>query len=263
MATRDDDLALALSLADAADAITLGRYRATDLVVETKPDLTPVSEADTAVERALRERLAAVRSDDAIVGEEYGSSETPPSGRRWIVDPIDGTANYVRGIPVWATLLALQERDRITVGVVSAPALHRRWWAAKGVGAFVTDGLTAEPRRLGVSRVRTLEDAQLCMSGLEEWDERGRLENLLGLSRACWRTRGFGDFWPYMLVAEGVADVYCEAVVSLWDLAAPQIVVEEAGGTFTDLGGVRTAEGGDALATNGLLHEPALALVGR
>jgi histidinol-phosphatase len=263
VAPRDDDLALALELADAADAITLGRYRASDLVVETKPDLTPVSEADTAVERALRERLGSVRSDDAIVGEEYGSSEAPASGRRWIVDPIDGTKNYVRGIPVWATLLALQEGDQVTVGVVSAPALHRRWWAAKGAGAFVTDGLTAEPRPLGVSRVRTLKDAQLCISGLEEWEERGRLENVLGLSRACWRTRGFGDFWPYMLVAEGVADVYCEAVVSLWDLAAPQIVVEEAGGTFTDLGGVRTADGGDALATNGLLHEQALALVRR
>ena len=263
MAPRDDDLALALSLADAADAITLGRYRATDLVVETKPDLTPVSEADTAVERALRERLAAVRSDDAIVGEEYGSSETPPSGRRWIVDPIDGTKNYVRGIPVWATLLALQEGDQTTVGVVSAPALHRRWWAAKGAGAFMTDGLTDEARRLSVSGVHALGDAQLCTSGLDGWDSAGGVDGLLSLARSCWRTRGFGDFWIYMLVAEGVAEIGCEAVVSLWDLAAPQVIVEEAGGRFTDLAGVPTAGGGSALATNGLLHEQALALVGR
>jgi histidinol-phosphatase len=263
VAPPDDDLTLALQLADAADAITLGRYRATDLVVETKPDLTPVSEADTAVERSLRERLAAVRADDAIVGEEYGSSETAPSGRRWIVDPIDGTKNYVRGIPVWATLLALQERDKVTVGVVSAPALGRRWWAASGVGAFMSDGLGQEPRRLKVSAVRALEDAQLCISGFDGWEENGGLDRLLSLARRCWRTRGFGDFWTYMLVAEGVAEIGCEAVVSLWDLAACQVIVEEAGGTFTDLGGVRTADGGDALATNGLLHEQALALVGR
>jgi histidinol-phosphatase len=258
-----EDLALALELADVADQITLARYRATDLVVETKPDLTPVTEADTAVERTLRERLASARPGDAIVGEEYGSSETPPSGRRWIVDPIDGTKNYVRGIPVWATLLALEERGQVTVGVVSAPALHRRWWAATGAGAFAADGLTADPRRLGVSGVRALEDAQMLMSGFDGWEEQGRLDQLLALSRACWRTRGFGDFWGYMLVAEGVAEVCCEAVVSLWDLAACQVIVEEAGGTFTDLGGVRTAEGGDALATNGLLQEQALAFVGR
>jgi histidinol-phosphatase len=263
MTAPSEDLALALELADVADAITLARYRATDLVVETKPDLTPVTEADTAVERALRERLAADRPGDAIVGEEYGSSEIPESGRRWIVDPIDGTKNYVRGIPVWATLLALEERDEVTVGVVSAPALHRRWWAARGVGAFAADGLTADPQRLAASGVRALEDAQLLMSGFDGWDEQGRLDRLLALSRACWRTRGFGDFWGYMLVAEGVAEVCCEAVVSLWDLAAPQVIVEEAGGTFTDLGGVRTAAGGDALATNGLLHEQALAIVRR
>jgi histidinol-phosphatase len=263
MTASREDLALALELADVADSITAARFGAADLVVETKPDLTPVSEADTAVERSLREQLAAVRADDAIVGEEYGASETPASGRRWIVDPIDGTKNYVRGIPVWATLLALQEGDRVTVGVVSAPALGRRWWAASGAGAFMSDAMGQEPRRLKVSAVRALEDAQLCISGFDGWDENGGLERLLSLARNCWRTRGFGDFWTYMLVAEGVAEIGCEAVVSLWDLAACQVIVEEAGGTFTDLSGVRTAEGGDALATNGLLHEQALALVGR
>ena len=258
-----EDLELALELADVADSITLARFRADDLVVETKPDLTPVTEADKAVERAVRDALGASRPDDAILGEEYGASEGADGGRRWIVDPIDGTKNYVRGIPVWATLLALQEGDRATVGVVSAPALGRRWWAARGAGAFGADGLSEDPRRLRVSAVRALEDAQLLVSGFDGWEERGRLEQLLSLSRRCWRTRGFGDFWTYMLVAEGVAEVGCEAVVSLWDLAAPQVIVEEAGGTFTDLGGAPRADGGDALATNGLLHKEALALVGR
>jgi len=263
VAARDDDLALALELADVADSITRERFQAADLVVETKPDLTPVTEADTAVERTLRERLAEIRPGDAIVGEEYGSSETPENGRRWIVDPIDGTKNYVRGIPVWATLLALQEGEEMTVGVVSAPALGRRWWAAKGAGAFMSDGLSDGPRRLRVSAVRALDDAQLCTSGLDGWDSTGGLDGLLALARSCWRTRGFGDFWIYMLVAEGVAEIGCEAAVSLWDLAAPQVIVEEAGGTFTDLSGVPTAAGGNALATNGLLHADALALVRR
>jgi histidinol-phosphatase len=263
MPAAPEDLALALELADVADSITLARFRADDLAVETKPDLTPVTEADTAVERTLRDRLGAARPGDSIVGEEYGTSGVRGGGRRWIVDPIDGTKNYVRGIPVWATLLALQQGEQTTIGVVSAPALRRRWWAARGVGAFGADGLSDEPRRLQVSGVRALEDAQLLVSGFDGWEERGRLEALLSLARRCWRTRGFGDFWTYMLIAEGVAEIGCEPVVSLWDLAAPQVIVEEAGGTFTDLGGVRTADGGDALATNGLLHQEALALVGR
>jgi len=258
-----DDLALALELADVADSITLARFRATDLVIETKPDLTPVTEADKAVERTLREHLAGVRPDDAVVGEEYGASDSPASGRRWIVDPIDGTASYVRGIPVWATLLALEDSGEVTVGVVSAPALGRRWWAARGAGAHALDGLGAAPRRVQVSAVSKLEDAQLCFSDGETWAQRGRLDKLLALSARCWRTRGFGDFWQYMLVAEGAADIGCEAIVSLWDLAAPQVIVEEAGGTFTDLAGEARADGGDALATNGLLHSETLALLGR
>ena len=260
-----DDLALALELADVADSITRARFRASDLVVETKPDLTPVTEADTAVERAVRARLETLRPDDAVLGEEYGISEgAPDHRRRWIIDPVDGTKNYVRGIPVWATLLALQAGDSVQVGVVSAPALGRRWWAARGAGAFAVDQLSEQPRRLRVSAVNALSDAQLCISGFDGWDaSAGGIERLLSLARKCWRTRGFGDFWTYMLIAEGVADVGCEAVVSLWDLAAPQVIVEEAGGTFTDLGGVPTADGGDALATNGRLHEAALAIVGR
>jgi histidinol-phosphatase len=263
MGAEAEDLALALELADVADSLTVPRFRATDLVVETKPDLTPVSEADTAVERALRDRLAPARPGDSVLGEEYGGLAASDGGRLWIIDPIDGTKNYVRGIPVWATLLALQDRDQVILGVASAPALGRRWWALRGSGAFCVDGLAAGPRRLRVSAVDALEDAQLMVSGFDGWEDRDWLERLLALGRRCWRTRGFGDFWSYMLVAEGVAEVACEPVVSLWDLAAPQVIVEEAGGRFTDLAGVPTAGGGDALATNGLLHEQALAIVRR
>jgi histidinol-phosphatase len=239
----------------------VARFLAEDLAIETKPDLTPVTEADTAVEHAVRERLAMDRPGDSILGEEYGASTAPDSVRRWIIDPIDGTKNYVRGVPVWATLLALQDAGELTVGMVSAPALGRRWWAARGQGAFVDDGLGGPARRIHVSAVRELADATLCFPGLDDWDS--RLAALIELAGRCWRSRGFGDFWSYMLVAEGAAEITCEPVVSLWDLAAPQVIVEEAGGTFTDLGGVRTADGGDAIATNGALHEAALKLVGR
>ena len=243
-----------------ADGLTLSRFRAEDLRVQTKPDMTPVTEADQAVERALREQLGRSRQGDAIVGEEYGASEAQgESARRWIIDPIDGTKGYVRGLPVWASLLALEEAGELTVGVVSAPALHRRWWAARGQGAFVSDGLGEGPRRLRVSAVQTLEDAQLCYSGLGEWSRLGRVEAVLRLAERCWRTRAFGDAWSYMLVAEGTADIGgLEPKVSLWDLAAPMVIVEEAGGRFTDLSGARRADGGSGLASNGLLHDAAL-----
>jgi histidinol-phosphatase len=258
-----DDLSLALSLADVADAITAERFLASDLAIETKPDLTPVTEADRAVERAIRERLEQARPEDSILGEEYGVSTAPDSERRWIIDPIDGTKNYVRGIPVWATLLALQQGAEIILGVASAPALGRRWWASSGGGAFVDDGQRGAqgPRRLGVSGVRSLDDAQLCFSGLEDWPDDG--ERLRALAARCWRSRGYGDFWAYMLLAEGAVDIACEPIVELWDLAAPKVIVEQAGGRFTDLGGVATAAGGDAIATNGALHEGALAIIGR
>jgi histidinol-phosphatase len=261
--TDPEDLSLALELANLADVITRGRFGAADLKVETKPDMTPVTEADTAVERALRDRLAQARPDDVVLGEEYGQSRDDPAARRWILDPIDGTKNFVRGIPVWATLIALQEGEALTIGVASAPALHRRWWAARGRGAHVEDGLVGSPRRLRVSAVSGLGDAQLSICGFGDWAELGRLDWALELIRRCWRTRGFGDFWQYMLVAEGAVDVAAEPTVSLWDLAAPLVIVEEAGGRFTDLSGAVTAGGGDALATNGLVHEDALAIVGR
>jgi histidinol-phosphatase len=255
-----EDLTLALELADVADRITLSRFRDADLAVETKPDLTPVSEADREVERIILERLEAARPGDSVVGEEFGASGD--GARRWIIDPIDGTKNYVRGIPSWSTLIALQVDGRGELGVVSAPAVHRRWWAARGSGAYLTDGLDG-PRRLAVSAVAELGDAQLCFAGLEDWEGIGRLDALLELGKRCWRTRGFGDVWSYMLVAEGAAEIGLDVTVALWDLVAPQVIVEEAGGRFTDLGGVAHADGGDAIATNGLVHEAALAIVGR
>jgi histidinol-phosphatase len=260
-----DDLALALELADACDAVTLDRYGARDLVVETKSDSTPVSEADRGAERAVRDRLSAARPADAVVGEEYGSSvDAGAVTRRWIIDPIDGTKNYVRGIPVWATLLALEEGGELSVAVVSAPALGRRWWATRGAGGFTHDVFSdGGVRSLRVSGVTELRDAQLSFAGLEEWREVGRLEAMLALASRCGRTRALGDFWAYMLVAEGAIEIGLDPVVSLWDVAAPQLIVEEAGGRFTDLGGTRTAAGGDAIASNGVLHDAALAFVGR
>ncbi len=261
--TLEQDLALALELVDLADAITLPRFSAEDLVIETKPDLTPVTEADTAVEKTLRDRLEFERREDSLVGEEFGISTVPESSRRWIIDPIDGTKNYVRGIPVWGTLLALEDEGRIVLGVVSAPALSRRWFASRGHGAFMQERGETEAKRLRVSGVENLADAQLGFPGLDDWVQHGRLDALLELAGRCWRSRGFGDFWSYMLLAEGAVDVSCEPVVALWDLAAPLVIVEEAGGRFTDLGGHPRADGGDALATNGLLHEAALAIIGR
>jgi histidinol-phosphatase len=252
----DDDLALALRLADDADAVTRRRFRALDLRVETKPDLTPVTDADREVEAALRRRLADERPADAVVGEEYG--ESGAGSRRWIVDPVDGTKNFVRGAPVWATLVALEVDGRVTVGVASAPALGRRWWAARGSGAWVDDGGT-EPRRCTVSKVSALEDAFLSYASLSGWESRRRLTPLLALTRRVWRTRAFGDFWSHMLVAEGAVDVSCEPEVSLWDLAALQPIVEEAGGRFSDLSGVDRPDGGSVVCSNGRLHDDVLA----
>jgi histidinol-phosphatase len=251
-----DDLALAQTLADAADEITRRRFRAVDLAVETKPDLTPVSDADRAVEAAVRETLARQRPDDAVLGEEYG--ETAGSARRWIIDPVDGTKNFVRGVPVWATLIALRDGDEVVVGVVSAPALGRRWWAARGAGAWVAED-DRPPRRCRVSSVAGVGDAFLSYSSLGGWADGGRLDGLHALTRTVWRTRAFGDFWSHVLVAEGAVDVSCEPEVSLWDLAALQPIVEEAGGRFTDLSGVRGPDGGSVVCSNGLLHDDVVA----
>ena len=249
--TLADDLALAQRLADAADALTLDRFRAQDLHVDAKPDLTPVSDADLAVEAEVRRLLAAERPDDAVLGEEHGLTGTGP--RQWVVDPIDGTKNFVRGVPVWATLVALLVDGVVSVGVVSAPALGRRWWAARGLGAF------ADGRPIRVSSVAALSDAHLSYSSLTGWEEQDRLDGLLDLSRRCWRTRAFGDFWSHVLVAEGAVDASFEPEVSLWDLAPLQVIVEEAGGRFTSLAGEARPDGGSVVCSNGLLHDEVLA----
>ena len=255
----EDDLALALDLADAADALTAARFLAADLVVEAKPDLTPVSDADRAVEREVRRLLAARRPADAVLGEELGAAGD--AARRWVIDPVDGTKNFVRGVPVWATLIALMDGDEVTVGVVSAPALGRRWWAARGRGAWAS-APGAGPRRLRVSGVASLAAASVSYSSLSGWRDAGRLDALLGLGDEVWRTRAYGDFWSHMLVAEGAVDASFEPKVSLWDLAALSVVVEEAGGRFTDLAGLRGPAGGSAVASNGLLHDAVLARLG-
>jgi histidinol-phosphatase len=252
----DPDLAFALRLADLADSIALPRFQATDLLVETKPDLTPVTEVDREVERAIRERIAADRPGEVVLGEEFGPDDDAGATGRWIVDPIDGTKNYVRGIPVWATLIALERAGDLALGVVSAPALAaRRWWAARGQGAFAGD------RRLSVSKVERIEDAQVCYGGMGAWRRAGMLDGLMDLIRRSWRSRGYGDFWMHMLVAEGAADVAAEMEVSIWDMAAVKVIVEEAGGTFTDLTGRSTASGGSGMSSNGLLHVEALAIL--
>ncbi len=254
-----DDLRLAHVLADDADSLSMARFKALDLHVMSKPDLSPVTDADQAVEEGIRRTLSRARSRDAVLGEEHGS--TGHSQRRWIVDPIDGTKNYVRGVPVWATLIALAVDDEVVLGVVSAPALQRRWWAAKGGGAWTGRSLLkAAPCR--VSDVRRLEDASLSYSSLSGWDERDRLQDFVSLTRRCWRTRAYGDFWSYMLLAEGTVDLAAEPELALYDMAALDIVVREAGGRFTSLDGTAGPYGGNALASNGHLHDAALAFLG-
>ena len=250
------DLELALDLADRADAITLARFGALDLRIATKPDLTPVTDADEAVEAELRTALAGARPGDTIFGEEQGGTPTL-SGRQWVIDPIDGTKNFVRGVPVWASLIALLEDGVPTVGVISAPALNRRWWAALGTGAYASVG-GGEPRRLSVSAVGDLGSASLSFSSLSGWADLGLREKFVALTDAVWRVRAYGDFFSYCLVAEGAVDIAAEPEVKLWDLAPLDILVREAGGAFTSLGGRPGPHGGSAVATNGLVHDAVL-----
>jgi histidinol-phosphatase len=254
----DDDLRFAHVLADNADDIATRRFRALDLRVETKPDLTPVTDADHAVEDSLRNVLRRSRPRDAVLGEEGGRTGT--GARCWVIDPIDATKNYVRGVPVWASLIGLMDGDEVVVGVVSAPALGRRWWAAAGGGSWTGRSLT-KASRCQVSAVTKLSDASFSYSSLGGWEDQGRLPGFLELTRSVWRTRAYGDFWSHMLVAEGAVDVSAEPEVSLWDLAALQVIITEAGGRFTDLSGRATPEGGSVVCTNGTLHDEVLDLL--
>ena len=255
--TASDDLALALRLADAADAISLPRFRALDLVVTTKPDRTPVTDADQSVERVIREMLAAERPDDGILGEEYGTHGGQGEGahRQWIIDPIDGTANFLRGVPIWGTLIGLAIDGVPVVGVVSAPALDRRWWGATDEGAWGSTRHESEPRRLRVSGVSDLADARVSYNSIRGWDDEGRLAQLLDLTRTVWRASAIGDMWSYMLVAEGAIDIAAEFDLQPYDMAALQPIVEEAGGRFTSVDGEAGPWHGSALATNGILHD--------
>jgi histidinol-phosphatase len=263
-----DDLALAHALADLADAITLDRYQAQDLVITNKPDNTPVTDADRAVETAIREALATHRQSDGLVGEEFGSDKGT-SGRYWVIDPIDGTKNFMRGVPTWATLIALVNVnafgvEEVLVGIASAPALARRWSAAKGHGACVrfnsgsVNDLSEEfdassnEKKISVSKVANLSDASISYSDFIGWGD--RLEPFQKMLATAWRTRGIGDFWSHMLVAEGAVDVAIEPSLAVWDMAALDIIVREAGGTFTNTAGQSGPFGGSGVSTNGVLH---------
>ena len=251
------DLMLAHHLADLADSITRARYQSLDLVVETKPDLTPVTDADKAVEAKIREVLATARPDDLVVGEEFGTPALTAGSYYWVIDPIDGTKNFLRGIPTWATLIGLcNPEGEVVAGVVSAPALYRRWFAALGTGAYVSENGGA-PKQIHVSQVRELKDASLSYSDLLGWGTRKAA--MLALQEKIWRSRGLGDFWSHMLVAEGAVDIAVEPVLALWDMAALDIIVREAGGTFTNLAGRSGSHGGNGVSSNGLLHSDFLA----
>ena len=259
MATYDDDLRLAHVLADAVERITMSRFRAEDLSVESKPDLTLVSDADKAAEELVRMQLKRTRPRDAVEGEEFETTGHGP--RRWVIDPIDGTHNFVRGVPVWATLIGLIDNRQPVLGLVAAPALNRRWWAAVGSGAWAGRSLTSASR-ISVSKVSRLDDASLSYSSATSWEAVGRQEAVLDLARDCWRERAFGDFWSYMLLAEGAVDIAAEPELGLHDMVALVPIVTEAGGRFTSLKGEDGPFGGNAVATNGLLHDEVLARIG-
>lgn len=250
-----DDLALAHVLADLADSIALQRYQALDLVVTTKPDNTPVTDADRAVETAIRQALARHRPDDGLLGEEFGS-DISGAKRYWVIDPIDGTKNFMRGVPTWACLIALVEvaadaTQEVVVGIASSPALSRRWFASKGAGAFVD--FNGDTKKLSVSRVASLSDASIAYSDFIGFGD--RLEAFQKMLSQAWRTRGMGDFWSHMLVAEGAVDVAVEPTLALWDMAALDIIVREAGGRFTNVTGKDGPFGGSGVSTNSLLHD--------
>ena len=250
-----DDLRLAHLLADDADSITMSRFKSLDLHVTSKPDLTPVSDADTAAEQAIRRTLGRARPRDAVHGEEMADTGWGP--RRWVIDPIDGTKNFVRGVPVWGTLIALMINDEPAVGVVSAPALGRRWWASLGGGAYAGKSLMSATA-IHVSNVASIEDASLSYASISAWVESHQGQQFVDLLRRCWRTRAYGDFWSYMLLAEGGVDIACEPELALHDMAACSVIVIEAGGRFTDLDGHPGPLGTGGYATNGRLHHAVL-----
>ena len=254
-----DDVRVAHVLAGAVESTTTGRFRSEDLRVDTKPDLTPVSDADLAAEQIIRAQLSRARPRDSVKGEEFGV--TGSGDRQWIIDPIDGTKNFVRGVPVWATLIGLVDQGVPVVGLVAAPALGRRWWAGVGTGAWTGRSLSgAKP--IAVSGVSRISDASLSYASLSGWRARGRLDAFVDLLDQCWRTRAYGDFWSYMLVAEGAVDIAAEPDLQDYDMAALVPIVTEAGGRFTGLDGQDGCWSGNAVATNGVLHDEVLTRLG-
>lgn len=260
MPSYDDDLRLAHVLADAVESTTTGRFKAADLVVESKPDLSPVSDADLAAEELIRTQLKRTRPRDAVHGEEFEPTGHGP--RRWVIDPIDGTKNFVRGVPIWATLIALVVEEVPVLGMVAAPALNRRWWAANGSGAWTGRNLSSA-KRIAVSKVSKISDASLSYGDFDDWDKIGRRDEMLSLATDCWRTRAYGDFWSHMLVAEGAVDIAPEPELAVHDMAALVPIVTEAGGRFTGLDGRDGPWSGSGLSTNGLLHDEVLARLGK
>lgn len=250
-----EDLALAHLLADIADSISLDRYQSLDLVITTKPDNTPVTDADRAVETAIRQALSTHRPDDGLLGEEFGSDITGAK-RYWVIDPIDGTKNFMRGVPTWATLIALVEvaedgTQEVVVGVASSPALARRWHASRSAGAFVT--FNGSTRKISVSQVSVMTDASVAYSDFVGFDS--RLAAFNSILEKAWRTRGMGDFWSHMLVAEGAVDIAIEPRLALWDMAALDIIVREAGGVFTNTAGEAGPFGGSGVSTNKAINQ--------
>lgn len=254
----NSDLELALEMAMVADQLAMSRYRALDLNIETKPDFTPVTEADRAVETKLRELLASKRPADGVIGEEFPNTNESAS-RTWIIDPIDATKNYVRGVPVWATLIALAVDGKPEVGVVSAPAMGRRWWASPQDGAFTQD-VDGSIRSLNVSAVRDLADASFSFSDSVGWEALGS-DVLSRITSSVWRSRGYGDFWSHLLVAEGAVDIAIEPELQSYDMAAFVAIVLASGGTVTGAKGQDPLTAGNAVSTNGLLHNVVLDLI--
>ena len=249
-------LTLAHAGCDAADAMARSAFRR-DLEISTKPDRTFVTQADTAIERALRERILAAFPDHGLVGEEYGI-EVGDAPTRWYIDPIDGTHNFIRGVPLFGTLLAVERDGELQAAVLSAPALHARWWARRGGGAWAQSADDAAPRRIQVSRIAALADSQILYGSGHDIERSGRAPGFRDLLGDVWRERGFGDFWGYALLAEGAAEAMIEVELSPWDAAAPTVLIEEAGGRVTDFEGRRAIDSGTFVATNGLLHDEIL-----
>ena len=254
----NSDLELALEMATIADQLAMSRYRALDLSIETKPDFTPVTEADRAVETALRGLLAQKRPEDGVIGEEFPNTNEAAS-RTWIIDPIDATKNYVRGVPVWATLISLAIDGKPKVGVVSAPAMGRRWWASPEDGAFTQD-VDGSIRSINVSAVRDLSDASFSFSDSVGWEALGS-DVLNRVTTKVWRSRGYGDFWSHLLVAEGAVDVAIEPELQSYDMAAFVAIVLASGGSVTGANGQDPLVAGHAITTNGLIHEAVLELI--